>query len=79
MQTIPLAKAKAELSHLIDLACRGEEVVITRRGQVVARLVGEQSAKSAAEAFAAIWALGGLDFAAPGEPQEPLDSPEFDA
>jgi prevent-host-death family protein len=79
MQTIPLAKAKAELSHLIDLACRGEEVVITRRGQVVARLVGEQSIKSAAEAFAPVWALGGFDFVAPDEGQEPLDSADFDA
>lgn len=79
MQTIPLAKAKAELSHLIDLACRGEEVAITRRGQVVARLVGERPAKTAAEVFAPVWALGGLDFAAPAEAPGALDTPDFDA
>ena len=79
MQTIPLAKAKAELSHLIDLACRGEEVVITRRGQVVARLVGERVAKTAADAFSAVWAEGGLDVEAPSDPQVTLDNPDFDA
>lgn len=79
MQTIPLAKAKAELSHLIDLACRGEEVVITRRGQVVARLVGERAAKTAAEAFAPLWSAGGLDFDAPADPPTQLDTPDFDA
>ena len=79
MQTVPLAKAKAELSHLIDLACQGEQVVITRRGQVVARLVGETQAKTAAEVFAPLWALGGLDFSAPAESECALDTPDFDA
>ena len=79
MQTIPLAKAKAELSHLIDLACRGEEVVITRRGLAVVRLVAEHPAKTAAEAFAPVWAIGGLDIAAPDEPPGALDMPDLDA
>jgi prevent-host-death family protein len=79
MQTIPLAKAKAELSHLIDLACRGEEVVITRRGQAVARLVGERPAKTAAEAFASVWAAGGLNLDTPTDLPVQLDSPDFDA
>lgn len=79
MQTIPLAKAKAELSHLIDLACQGEEVVITRRGLAVVRLVAERPAKTAADALAAVWAMGGLDLEAPTEPQIELDSPDFDA
>lgn len=79
MQTIPLAKAKAELSQLIDLACRGEEVVITRRGRAVARLVAEGAEKSAADAFAPLWAMGGLDVEAPAELSATLDSPDFDA
>lgn len=79
MQTVPLAKAKAELSHLIDLACQGEEIVITRRGQAVVRLVAEHPTKTAADALAAVWAMGGLDFEAPTEPSIPLDSPDFDA
>ena len=79
MQSIPLAKAKAELSHLIDLACQGEEVVITRRGQSVVRLVAEHPAKTAADALASVWALGGLDLEAPAEPPIALDSPDLDA
>lgn len=79
MQTIPLAKAKAELSRLIDLACQGEEVVITRRGQAVVRLAAERPAKTAADALAAVWAMGGLDLEAPTEQQIALDSPDFDA
>ena len=40
MCTISLAEAKAKLSHILDQVEAGEEVVITRRGQPVARLVG---------------------------------------
>jgi len=79
MQSIPLAKAKAELSHLIDLACQGEDVAITRRGRVVVRLVAEGAEKSAADAFAPLWAMGGLDIEAPTELPATLDSPDFDA
>lgn len=79
MRTIPLVKAKAELSHLIDLASGGEEVVITRRGRAVARLVTEHAEKSAAEAFAPTWVMGGLDVVAPAEPSAPLDIPDFNA
>ena len=78
MQTIPLARAKAELSHLIDLACQGEEVVITRRGRAVVRLVAEHPTRTAAEAFAPLWASGGLDISAPEEPRGTLDQPDFD-
>lgn len=40
MYTISLAEAKAKLSHILDQVEAGEEVVITRRGQAVARIVG---------------------------------------
>ena len=33
-----LRESKAKLSHLVDLASRGEEVLITVRGRVKARL-----------------------------------------
>ncbi|MEX1323632.1 MAG: type II toxin-antitoxin system prevent-host-death family antitoxin [Synechococcaceae cyanobacterium] len=36
-----LAQAKAELSALLDAVAAGDEVVITRRGTPVARLVRE--------------------------------------
>ena len=41
MRTIGLAEAKAQLSALLDAVAAGDEVVITRRGRPVARLVAE--------------------------------------
>ena len=37
--TVSLYEAKTRLSHLVDRASRGDEVVITRHGRPVARLV----------------------------------------
>ena len=37
--TVSLYEAKTRLSHLVDRALRGDEVVITRHGRPVARLV----------------------------------------
>ena len=39
MPTLGLAEAKAKLSELIDQVARGEEVVISRYGKAVAKLV----------------------------------------
>lgn len=39
MDGINLAEAKARLSELVDLAQRGEEVEILKRGKPVARIV----------------------------------------
>ena len=41
MRSFGLAQAKAQLSALLDAVESGDEVVITRRGQPVARLVRE--------------------------------------
>jgi prevent-host-death family protein len=38
MNTVTLADAKTHLSHLLDQVEAGEEIVITRRGQPVARI-----------------------------------------
>lgn len=38
MSTVTLADAKTHLSHLLDQVEAGEEIVITRRGQPVARI-----------------------------------------
>jgi prevent-host-death family protein len=38
MSTFSVAEAKARLSELLERAQRGEEVVITRRGEPVVRL-----------------------------------------
>ena len=39
MDTIGIFDAKNRLSELVERAARGEEIVITRRGEQVARLV----------------------------------------
>jgi len=53
MSTVTLAEAKTHLSHLLDQVEAGEEVVITRRGQPIARITPvdkpKQSIKSLAE------------------------------
>jgi antitoxin (DNA-binding transcriptional repressor) of toxin-antitoxin stability system len=46
MRSVGLAEAKAQLSALLDAVEMGDEVVITRRGQPVARLVRETPALS---------------------------------
>ncbi len=38
MSTVTLAQAKTHLSHLLDQVEAGEEIVITRHGQPVARI-----------------------------------------
>ncbi|CAN5500483.1 hypothetical protein BH24DEI1_BH24DEI1_19960 [soil metagenome] len=40
MKTLQLHEAKARLSELIDAVQRGEEVIISRYGKPVAKLVG---------------------------------------
>jgi len=41
MRRVALAEAKAQLSALLDAVEAGEEVVITRRGKAVARVLRE--------------------------------------
>jgi prevent-host-death family protein len=69
MRKIGASEAKNKLGQLLDLVEAGEEVVITRRGRVVVRLVAPRPAvarKQARKAAAAIRAmskgvtLGGL-------------------
>jgi len=42
MTTIGIFEAKNRLSELVERAARGEEIVITRRGEQVARLLPPQ-------------------------------------
>lgn len=49
MRTVGLAEAKAQLSALLDAVEAGDEVVITRRGTAVARLVREPADMAAAQ------------------------------
>jgi antitoxin (DNA-binding transcriptional repressor) of toxin-antitoxin stability system len=44
-----LEQTRSDLLRLIELAQRGEEVVITRQGQVIAKLTGVPQAKLPAD------------------------------
>ena len=50
MTTVGIFEAKNRLSELIERAARGEEIVITRRGQQVARLMPPQSPNALGQA-----------------------------
>jgi len=47
-------EAKSQLSRLVELAERGEEVVIQRSGRPVARLVAVEHRRPIAQAFGAL-------------------------
>jgi prevent-host-death family protein len=47
-------EAKNRLGHLLDRVESGEEVVITRHGKAVARLVPHKAGAGSAETFASI-------------------------
>ena len=53
MRTVNLALAKAGLSALLDAVEAGEEVVITRRGRPVARLIRETGKEEESEDWVA--------------------------
>jgi len=57
MREVGAFEAKNKLSELLDLAERGEEVVITRHGKEVARLVPPRGAVNRDEARAAMLRL----------------------
>ena len=48
MKTIPPTKAKTCLGALLDEAATGQQVVITRRGRPVARIVAEPAPRKRA-------------------------------
>jgi prevent-host-death family protein len=52
-------EAKNKLGQLLDLVERGEEIVITRHGKEVARLVPVRSIRSREEARAALQRIRG--------------------
>ncbi len=56
MSTFSITEAKAHLSELLERAEKGEEVVITRRGEPVAHLAPVRSAKPGID-FARLRAL----------------------
>jgi prevent-host-death family protein len=50
MTTVGIFEAKNRLSELVDRAARGEEIVITRRGEQVARLMPPHAPDAAGQA-----------------------------
>jgi prevent-host-death family protein len=54
MHEIGAFEARNRLGHLLDLVEQGEEIVITRRGKEVARLVPARQTINRAEARAAV-------------------------
>lgn len=66
MRTVAVAQTKANLTALLVDVARGEEIAITRHGQVVARLVPENP-RMAAEPFRAFWADGEIDLDVPSD------------
>ena len=53
MGAVNLAEAKAHLSELVSKAASGEETIITRRGQPVAKLVPISAPKKPVRSLAA--------------------------
>lgn len=54
MVRVGMHEAKTQLSRLVDLAERGEEVVIQRSGRSVVRLVALAPRRPVADAFGAL-------------------------
>lgn len=52
MSTVTLAEAKTHLSHLLDQVEAGEEIVITRRGQPIARITPVEKPKQPVKSLA---------------------------
>ena len=51
MRTVGLAEAKAQLSALLDAVEAGDEVLITRRGHAVARLIASRQRDESIESL----------------------------
>ena len=54
MTTVGIFEAKNRLSELVERAARGEEIVITRRGEQVARLMAPESPNAQGHARALV-------------------------
>ncbi len=71
METLSVAEAKARFSAVLAAVEAGQEVVITRRGKAVARLVPERAGNAAA-LFRAIGCSQTFDVVPPPDlPPEP--------
>ncbi|MEE4296679.1 MAG: type II toxin-antitoxin system prevent-host-death family antitoxin [Wenzhouxiangella sp.] len=73
MKMVGVVDARKDFARLLDAVESGEEVVITRRGLRIARLVPDRG-QSAAAAFEAVWADDFSELEAPEDaPSEPIE------
>jgi prevent-host-death family protein len=75
MPSINVAEAKAKLSQLLDRASAGEEIVITRAGKPVARLVALDVAERRKPGAWRGWRASPEALLAPMDPED-LDAAE---
>lgn len=69
MKSISVVEAKARFSALLAEVEAGEEIAVTRRGRVVARLLPDHP-RMAADLFRAFWDAGiadEIDFSSPDD------------
>lgn len=71
MRTYSVMQARSRLTALLDDVASGEEIAITRRGQVIARLVPARQ-RMAADAFRPFWSGAEIDLDVPQD--MPADS-----
>lgn len=76
MKTVQVVEAKTNFSSLLAEVEAGEEIVITRHGKVVARLVPD-SPRMAADLFRPFWTDTDIDLEAPQD-QTPKPVPGLD-
>lgn len=73
MKTIAVVEARRHFARLLEAVESGEEVVITRRGRSIARLVPERQ-RTAADIFRPFWQGEALDIDSPPDlPADPVD------
>lgn len=66
MKSVSVVEAKSRFSALLADVEAGEEVVVTRHGKVVARMVPDWP-KMAADAFRDFWNQPDMDIQVPGD------------
>ena len=75
MASVGISRARATLGALIDRARDGEEIVLTRRGQPVARLMPLEAEGPRLPGIARHWALDDAALLASTDPED-LDAAE---
>jgi prevent-host-death family protein len=74
-EIVNIAKAKAELSRLLDRVAAGEDIVIARAGKPIARIVPVEDLEPRPFGLARHWNIPDDLFLAPATPEE-LDAAE---